>query len=162
LLTGARYAFDLLVEGPLLRGRVDDDEFLVHASVLLGNLNYLHPFREGNGRSQRAFLDLVAEQSGHVLTWRNVSEEENVAASAASVADPNTDALRAVLAKAIQPPFDRRPVLDDGIYRAGAPMTVAPADATAGGLGWLHRASEGLPVQGLRSTDDDSDGDTAG
>ena len=31
------------------------------------NVNYLHPFREGNGRAQRAFLRLLALEKGMTL-----------------------------------------------------------------------------------------------
>ena len=31
---------------------------------ILDNINYLHPFREGNGRSQREFLRLLAKEKG--------------------------------------------------------------------------------------------------
>lgn len=140
LLRGSDYTFQHLADGPLLRDTVTDDEFLDYASVLLGNLNYLHPFREGNGRAQRAFLDAVAARSGRKLTWRNVSEEENIAASIASFDNPHSSALKQLLAKVIQPPFDRRPILDDGVYLASAPMAVTDThpDST-GGMTWLRR-----------------------
>lgn len=31
-------------------------EFVIQLATLYGDLNVLHPFREGNGRAQRAFL----------------------------------------------------------------------------------------------------------
>jgi cell filamentation protein len=31
---------------------------------ILDNINYLHPFREGNGRTQREFLRLLALEKG--------------------------------------------------------------------------------------------------
>ena len=34
---------------------------------ILDNVNYLHPFREGNGRTQREFLRLLALEKGLVL-----------------------------------------------------------------------------------------------
>ncbi len=34
---------------------------------ILDNLNYLHPFREGNGRTQREFLRLLALEKGLTL-----------------------------------------------------------------------------------------------
>lgn len=35
----------------------------------LSHLNAIHPFREGNGRTQNVFLDLLAEQAGHPLDF---------------------------------------------------------------------------------------------
>ena len=34
---------------------------------ILDNINYLHPFREGNGRTQREFLRLLALEKGLIL-----------------------------------------------------------------------------------------------
>ncbi len=34
---------------------------------ILDNINYLHPFREGNGRTQREFLRLLAQEKGLIL-----------------------------------------------------------------------------------------------
>ena len=34
---------------------------------ILDNINYLHPFREGNGRTQREFLRLLAIEKGLIL-----------------------------------------------------------------------------------------------
>jgi cell filamentation protein len=34
---------------------------------ILDNVNYLHPFREGNGRTQREFLRLLALEQGLIL-----------------------------------------------------------------------------------------------
>ena len=34
---------------------------------ILDNVNYLHPFREGNGRTQREFLRLIASEKGLTL-----------------------------------------------------------------------------------------------
>ena len=36
-------------------------------AVILDNINYLHPFREGNGRTQREFLRLLALERGLTL-----------------------------------------------------------------------------------------------
>lgn len=44
-------------------------------------LNYVHPFREGNGRAQRAFWDRVARDAGWYLDWTGVTGEVNDHAS---------------------------------------------------------------------------------
>lgn len=43
------------------------DEFAGEATHLLAELNAIHPFREGNGRTQLSFLTLLADQAGHPL-----------------------------------------------------------------------------------------------
>lgn len=42
---------------------------------ILDNINYLHPFREGNGRTQREFLRLLAKEKGLVL---NLNPPDNL------------------------------------------------------------------------------------
>ena len=37
---------------------------------ILDNINYLHPFREGNGRTQREFLRLLAKEKGLSLNLK--------------------------------------------------------------------------------------------
>ncbi|MFL0422589.1 MULTISPECIES: Fic family protein [Kocuria] len=58
-----------------MRARVEQ------ASTLLEQVNYVHPFREGNGRTQRAYLDQIAALSGRTLSWRNIGRIENERAS---------------------------------------------------------------------------------
>ena len=41
----------------------------------------LHPFREGNGRTQRAFLILLARQAVYQIHFGQLSLEENIEAS---------------------------------------------------------------------------------
>lgn len=44
---------------------------------ILDNVNYLHPFREGNGRTQREFLRLLASKKGLTLNL-NPPDNKNV------------------------------------------------------------------------------------
>ena len=76
---------DLADDGFLLD--LPRDGFVEGAARLLSDLNALHPFREGNGRTQRAFLRLLAAEGGWHLAWAKVAPEENVAVSEAAMAD---------------------------------------------------------------------------
>lgn len=51
----------------LNRGR-----FIDRLAYHYDQLNYLHPFREGNGRVQRVFWNRVARDAGWQLDWRGV------------------------------------------------------------------------------------------
>jgi cell filamentation protein len=44
---------------------------------ILDNINYLHPFREGNGRTQREFLRLLAKEKGLSLNL-NPPDNKNI------------------------------------------------------------------------------------
>lgn len=50
----------------------------------LGEINALHPFREGNGRVQRTFIGQLAQMHGLKIRWQGISQAEMVRASAAS------------------------------------------------------------------------------
>lgn len=57
-------------------------------SAVLSDMNEAHPFREGNGRTQRSLIAQAAAPHGQSLDWSGVSPAENIAASVASLDDP--------------------------------------------------------------------------
>jgi cell filamentation protein len=61
-----RALFAKLRGADLLRGRGAKD-FAEEAAAFLAYLNAIHPFREGNGRTQLTFAALLAAQAGHPL-----------------------------------------------------------------------------------------------
>ena len=73
------------------------DAFATRAAHYLGEINAIHPFREGNGRTQREFIRTLALHAGHKLTWRNLTPEENNEASRISYATGNTTALATLI-----------------------------------------------------------------
>lgn len=42
------------------------------AGEIFGDVNYVHPFREGNGRTQLYYLEQLAEQAGHPLDLASI------------------------------------------------------------------------------------------
>ena len=68
-------------ETQLLRADIPDDAFVEQAAELMHRLNRIHPFREGNGRSQRAFLQDVARVSGRQLDWLAVDPTDQLLAA---------------------------------------------------------------------------------
>jgi cell filamentation protein len=64
----------------LLRG-LSRDQFVQTLPYHYTNLNYIHPFREGNGRTQRVFWSLVAGDAGWQIDWRAVRGDVNDRAS---------------------------------------------------------------------------------
>ena len=51
----------------------------------VGDVNALHPFRDGNGRAQRAFFAQLASDAGYRLDWQLVDPQDNVDASVAAM-----------------------------------------------------------------------------
>lgn len=60
---------------------LDRESFSHRCGWYFGEINAIHPFREGNGRTQREFLRQLAVQAGFSLDWRRVGRETMTAAS---------------------------------------------------------------------------------
>jgi cell filamentation protein len=74
------------------------EQFATRAAYYLGDLNAQHPFREGNGRTQRIFLSALAREAGYSLYWDRLDEERMVRASMLSLfRGDNTELERIVL-----------------------------------------------------------------
>jgi len=77
------------------------DAFALRAGHYLGELNAIHPFREGNGRTQREFIRTLALNAGHPLSWKDLTADENNESSRISFATGNNSALTAILRKCL-------------------------------------------------------------
>lgn len=55
-------------------------EFVDNIAELAMDLNALHPFREGNGRTIRFYLQLLANNAGYLLDYNEVGREEIIEA----------------------------------------------------------------------------------
>lgn len=75
--------FGALAGEGYLRG-LDRAEFLDRITYYHAELNAAHPFREGNGRAQRAFLGQLARDAGYTLAWRRLERDRNIEAARAS------------------------------------------------------------------------------
>jgi fido (protein-threonine AMPylation protein) len=63
--------FRALRDESLLRG-LPRGVFTERLTLYLGEVNAVHPFREGNGRAQRAFFDQPASEAGFTLNWQHL------------------------------------------------------------------------------------------
>ena len=60
---------------------LDSHQFAQNAAYFLGELNAAHPFREGNGRTQREFIRQLGLNAGHNVDWRSATRESMIDAS---------------------------------------------------------------------------------
>jgi cell filamentation protein len=74
--------FRLLRSDNFLRG-LERGLFIDRLTYYLGEVNAVHPFREGNGRTQRAFFEQLADDAGFTLAWQRLDADRNIAASVA-------------------------------------------------------------------------------
>lgn len=63
-----------------LRG-MQREQFVARLAHHYDQFNYIHPFREGNGRTQRVFWSRVAQDAGWELDWTQTDGETNDQAS---------------------------------------------------------------------------------
>lgn len=58
-----------------LRG-LQPESFVARLAHYMGEINATHPFREGNGRTQRVFCALLAEQAGYFIDFESVDQAQ--------------------------------------------------------------------------------------
>jgi cell filamentation protein len=89
-------------------GGSDPDRFALRGAYYLGEINAVHPFREGNGRAQREFIRELGLHSGLTIDWRRISREEMIEASRRSLRIDNAG-LEQLLRKALEKSASTRP-----------------------------------------------------
>ncbi|MDR3448515.1 MAG: Fic family protein [Alphaproteobacteria bacterium] len=82
-----------LAEADYLRG-LERADFAHQAADVFSEINGIHAFREGNGRTQRAFIRQLAEQAGHHLDFTAISQERMIQASIAANAGDDPSMMR--------------------------------------------------------------------
>lgn len=60
------------------------DEIAEKLSYYISELNAIHPFREGNGRAQRVFIEYLAQIAGYHIDFSEVTAQDMIEASADS------------------------------------------------------------------------------
>ena len=94
-----------LLECPLF-GHFDiehQERFTDRVAEVLGTLNAVHAFREGNGRTQREFVRELAYKNSYWINWNKVSREELYMASDASFMRGDNTLFEKLLKGAIEP-----------------------------------------------------------
>ncbi|WP_291362027.1 Fic family protein [Devosia sp.] len=87
------------------------EQFAEKAGRVLGELNYVHPFREGNGRAQEAFIKEAGRHAGYEVDMSGITRERMIAASIAHSNDPDSRAMVDLIKDSIDPA--RRAALRD-------------------------------------------------
>lgn len=76
------------------------DTFIERLSWFYGEINVLHPFRLGNGLTQRIFFEQLAIHAGYLLDWRDVDPAAwSTACQQGAMGDP--DPLAAIFRKVV-------------------------------------------------------------
>jgi len=79
----------------------DEQKMSKRLAYYLGELNMIHPFREGNGRTQRIYIEQLCMNNGRFeIDFTEVTKEEMIAASVRS-ANASNDMLEELLEKCL-------------------------------------------------------------
>jgi cell filamentation protein, protein adenylyltransferase len=89
------------LQGELHLAGSDLEHFARRGAYYLDEINAIHPFREGNGRTQREFVRELALQNGLTIDWRQVSQDEMIEVSRRSLRIDNSG-LEQILRKALR------------------------------------------------------------
>ncbi|WBB75384.1 Fic family protein [Micromonospora sp. WMMD1128] len=101
---GARFCHWRFIDDQVgtVLGRLSEDGFLLglkrepfveSLAHYYGELNVCHPFREGNGRTLRAFLRQLGAAAGYLLDWSELNAADNIAACLRHLNTDKTDLL---------------------------------------------------------------------
>lgn len=93
--------FDRLRKDDFLKD-MSREQFSKEAAFYLGEINMLHPFREGNGRTQREFMLELSREAGWELDLSKVSREEMIQASQQS-ANSTDDLFEKMIREQLKP-----------------------------------------------------------
>ena len=81
---------------------MDRDTFVKRLAVNFDNLDMIHPFREGNGRTQRTYWTFVAHEAGCDIPWSRISKQENIQASREAITG-ETSGLENMFGRVVRP-----------------------------------------------------------
>lgn len=142
LRDAATYVFSELAKENHLRG-LDTGTYVGRLGHYLDEVNHLHPFREGNGRTQRIFFSQLAGAAGHMIDWTQLTPELNNSASKAGEA-ALVDMLRPIVSASTEPTHEATAAnllragnafsnpLDRASPRTAGPTRYEPPSAGAG------------------------------
>lgn len=153
---GAEYTFEQLAQENLM-ARLDTDRFVDRLAFHYDQVNHLHPFREGNGRTQRIFFSQLAQHAGYRIDWARISGPANDDACR-TAATGNLTPLRTLFADAVSPAAHI-----DAEHATAAGRAAAEA-ARVAGLGFPISAAEAVrsPAHGTPASPTRAPGREAG
>jgi cell filamentation protein len=79
-------------------------EFATALAEHVNEINAIHPFREGNGRTLQLFLTMMAEKAGHQFDIRSITPQDWIDASIHGFKSATSVRFKALIEKALQTP----------------------------------------------------------
>jgi cell filamentation protein len=100
ILDAGNYVFTEFAKENCLR-ELGKETFIKRLAHYYDQLNYIHAFREGNGRAQRIFWSRVAHDAGHNINWDGIESRENDEASRLAAENIDLSGLEAMLTRIV-------------------------------------------------------------
>ena len=101
IVSALESAFQTLPKENYLAG-LDARAFSNRAAYYMGEINAIHPFRDGNGRTQREFIRQLAVRNGFAVQWSRITREQMGEASKRSFQQGDPSGLADVVFQSIQ------------------------------------------------------------
>ncbi len=106
IIPSAEKLFDNLRNSRYLRGIDDLDDFVNELAYYMGEVEALHPFLDGNGRTTRLFFNLLSLSAGYLIGWGSADPDHFLEANVAAL-DGDYQALIDVLEEIVIPVSER-------------------------------------------------------
>ena len=100
--SSAKVHFDKLRDEKYLCGISDIDEYINALAYYMGEMEALHPFMDGNGRSSRLFFHMLSLNAGYEIGWGSADPDHFLEANVAAL-DGDYQALMDVLEEIVIP-----------------------------------------------------------
>jgi len=99
--SAADFVFGELAKENHLQG-LSQKDFTERLAYYYDQLNYIHPFREGNGRTQRVFWNRVAQDASYEIDWDKIVGDENDSASRLAAETLDLSGLEKMFARIVR------------------------------------------------------------
>lgn len=97
------YVFGELKKESYLKDRKGLGEMVKGLAVYHNSINEIHPFREGNGRSLKVFMTLLARYNDYDLNFKQITRNEQIHADIEAVVKGDLTQLALAYARIIEP-----------------------------------------------------------
>lgn len=66
--------FDIKLKTEKYLANLEKTEFISRLAFFMGEINALHPFREGNGRTQRVYFGYLCQDAGYGIEFSKIDK----------------------------------------------------------------------------------------
>nr|WP_256387032.1 Fic family protein [Bartonella sp. 1-1C] len=105
--TGLKEFDKMLAEKNNLKG-LSRKKFSLEAANMFSFLNYIRPFRKGNGHTQRFFFQRLAENAGYTFDFSMITENDMLNASINALRDNDLKPMNSIFTKTTYPKWKPR------------------------------------------------------